>query len=100
MIKHIVMFRLKETAHGNTREQNALMIKEKLEALRETVPGILKIEAGIDFSKTETSADIVLYAEFGSKAALDRYQAHPDHLAIKPFIMEARDERRMVDYEI
>jgi hypothetical protein len=100
MIKHIVVFRLKENAHGNTREQNALIIKSKLEALKDKVPGIIRLEVGIDFSKAETSGDIVLYSEFASKADLENYQAHPDHLAVKPFVMEARSERRMVDYEV
>ena len=40
MIKHIVMWRLQETAHGNGKAKNALLIKEKLEALRGRIPGL------------------------------------------------------------
>lgn len=60
MVKHIVMWKLKEYACGNTKEKNAQIIKEKLESLKDKIPGILKIEVGIDFSKTENSADVVL----------------------------------------
>ncbi|MBS4057680.1 MAG: Dabb family protein [Bacteroidales bacterium] len=99
MIKHIVCWRLKETAHGNTGMQNARIIKEKIEALSGKIPGMLHIEVGIDFSKTDNSSDIVLYSEFATKADLEAYQLHPDHQAIMPFILEARAERRLIDYE-
>lgn len=100
MIKHIVVWRLKESAHGNDRATNARLVKEMLESLRGRIPGLLAIEVGVDFSRTENSADIVLYSEFASRAALDAYQSHPEHQAVMPFILEARAERRMVDYEV
>jgi hypothetical protein len=99
MIKHIVIWRLKDSAHGNDKATNARLIKEKLEDLRNRIPGLLAIEVGIDFSATESSSDIVLYSEFSSREALDAYQAHPAHLAVMPFIGEERVERRVVDYE-
>ena len=100
MIKHIVVWKLKENAHGNTKDENAQQIKEKLEALNGKIEGLIKMEVGFDFSKTETSADIVLYSEFETKEDLDNYQVHPLHKAIMPFVGEARSERRMVDYEV
>lgn len=99
MIKHIVMWRLKDHANGNDKATNARLIKQKLEALRGKIPGLLHIEVGIDFSATDQSADIVLYSEFESRAALDVYQAHPEHKAVMPFVGEARSERRVADYE-
>ena len=99
MIKHIVMWRLKESAHGNTAEVNACLIKEKLEALRGTISGMIAIEVGIDFSCTAASADVVLYTEFLDRRSLEGYQSHPGHEAVKPFIGEAAAERRLVDYE-
>jgi len=100
MIKHIVVWKLKENAHGNTKVQNAAIIKEKLEALPNKISGIIKMEVGFDFSKTDNSGDVVLYSEFASKQDLDNYQIHPEHKAVMPFIMEARSERIVVDYEI
>lgn len=100
MIKHIVMWRLKESAHEKDKAENARVIKEKLESLKGKIPGLRKLEVGIDFSGTESSSDIVLYSEFASRKALDAYQAHPEHKAVMPFIMEARTERRLVDYEV
>ena len=100
MIKHIVVWRLKESAHGNDKATNARLIKTKLEALMGKIPGMLKMEVGMDCSAIENSGDIVLYSEFVSHQALDEYQSHPEHQAIVPFITEARNERRVVDYEI
>ena len=100
MIKHIVMWKLKESAHGSSKAENAEQIKVRLEALAGQIPGLLKIEVGIDFSDTESSFDLVLYSEFATRADLDNYQIHPLHKAIMPFIMEARSERILVDYEV
>ncbi len=99
MVKHIVFWRLKPEAHGQSAAENARAIKERLESLRGRVPGMLRIEVGIDFSRTDSSCDLALYSEFESRAALDAYQAHPEHKAVMPFILEARSERRLVDFE-
>jgi hypothetical protein len=42
----------------------------------------------------------VRYSEFISKAALDAYQEHPQHVALKPFIDAVRQVRQCIDYEI
>ena len=99
MIKHIVIWKLKDSAHGNDRAVNARMVKEKLEALRGKIPGLLTIEVGLDFSATDNSGHAVLYSEFANRDALQRYQAHPLHLEVAPFVAEAASERRVVDYD-
>lgn len=100
MIKHIVMWRLKDQARGNARSANAELVKEKLEALEGRIPGLLKAEVGLDFSATEASADVVLYSEFEDQAALAAYQKHPAHETVKAFIGEVQSERWVVDYEV
>jgi quinol monooxygenase YgiN len=100
VIRHLVLWKLKPEAHGRSAAENARAIKEKLEALRGRVPGMLRLEVGIDFSRTDSSSDVALYSEFESREALDAYQAHPEHKAVMPFILEARSERRLVDYEV
>lgn len=98
MIKHIVMWKLKDEAHGNDKATNAGLIKEKLEALSGKIDGLLKIEVGIDFPGGG-NFDVVLYSELSSKEALDTYQNHPLHQAVLPFIREAVMDRKAVDYE-
>ena len=94
MIKHIVIWRLKE----ENREENARKIKESLEALNGQIPGLLHLEVGIDFSKQESSGDIVLYSEFETKEHLDAYVIHPKHVAAGALVREAACDRRMIDY--
>ena len=100
MIKHIVFWRLKDSAHGNDRATNARLITHKLEGLRGSIPGLLSIEVGIDFVAGEASSHVALYCEFASREALAGYQVHPEHKAVVPFVAEASTERRMVDYEV
>ena len=100
MIKHIVFWRLNESAYGNDKHMNARILKERLLAMKRKVNGLLKIEVGFDFSNEKDSCDVVLYIEFRNKEALHQYQIHPDHEAIKKWLSEVRYERRVVDYEI
>lgn len=99
MIKHIVFWRLNESAYGKDKQSNAQILKEKLLAMQGKVDGLLKVEVGFDFSNGKDSSDVVLYSEFDSKEALHQYQIHPDHEDIKKWISEVRYERRVVDYE-
>ena len=100
MFKHIVMWRLKETAAGRSRQANAVLIKEQFEELANMLDGLHHLEVGIDLLHTEASADVVLYIEFESRAAYDAYEAHPAHKALAASITELRDERRVIDYEM
>ena len=100
MIKHIVMWKLKESAHGNSKERNAALIKQKLEALVGKIDGLVGMEVGIDFSCTANSGDVVAVVELLSKEALERYRVHPEHKTVVAFVTEAVTERRVVDYEV
>jgi quinol monooxygenase YgiN len=99
MVTHIVLWRLKDAAHGNDKPTNARLIREKLEALRGKIPGLLRLEVGLDFSATDASADLVLVTEFESRDALAAYQSHPAHQAVVAFVREVVSERRLIDYE-
>lgn len=100
MIKHIVLWRLKDSASGRSKKENAILLREKLLSMKDKVSGIINIEVGFDFSNETESSDIVLYSEFESLEALQKYQAHPEHQAIKQWLSEVRYERRVIDYEV
>jgi quinol monooxygenase YgiN len=99
MIKHIVVWRMKDLP-GRTKRQTAEAMQERFKGLPGLIPGLLRIEIGIDLSRSDASCDVALYSEFESQAALDAYQEHPAHQALLPFIREAATERRLVDYEV
>ena len=100
MIKHIVLWRLKDFAGGATKQENALKVKAMLEEMQGKIPGMLKLEVGLDFERSESAADIALYTEFVSREALDAYQLHPLHAKVKDFLPLVRTERRVIDYEL
>ncbi len=95
MIKHIVMWRLKE----ENKEENAKQMKIKLEALINHVPQIKKIEVGIDFNKSDQAFDVVLYSEFETAEDLDAYQEDPIHKEAAAFVKQVVTQRAVVDYE-
>ena len=100
MIKHIVMWKLKEHAEGFDKASNAQKMKTLLDACAGIVPGILKLEVALAQPGLEATYDVVMYSEFVDKAALDAYQDHPQHVAVKPFIGAIREARQCVDYEV
>ena len=74
MIKHIVMWKLKDEAEGNSKDENAKIIKNSLEDLKGKINEIVDIEVGIDVNKSEQAYDVVLYSTFNSLEDLDSYQ--------------------------
>jgi quinol monooxygenase YgiN len=100
MIRHIVMWKLKEQAEGAGRADNARKMKALLDACADIVPGILKLEVGLAQAGLECTYDVVMYSEFVSAAALAAYQQHPQHQALKPFFSAVREGRECMDYEI
>lgn len=99
MFKHIVFWRLKDSDNGHDQLAAARVMKEKFEALCGVIPGLHRIELGIDISRADDSCDVALYSEFESRAAFDVYYAHPAHQELVQFIKSVRTERRMVDWE-
>lgn len=91
MIKHIVMWQLHNPA-------DATRFKELLDSCRTVVPGILEWEVGIRHPRLEASMDVVLVSTFADKAALDAYQVHPQHVAVKDELAKMRSQRTILDY--
>jgi hypothetical protein len=100
LIKHIVIWNLKNRSFPTEANEDALLIKRTLENLMGKIPGLLHIEVGFDYSCNESSGDIVLYSELASKEALENYQIHPAHVAAGSIIRSRTCERRMIDYVI
>ncbi len=94
MIKHIVMWKLKEP-----KAENAAKAREALETCRDAVPGILKYEIGEDIGVDAGPWDIVLYSEFTDREALAAYQVSAPHVVVKSVLGPLRESRAAVDYE-
>ena len=99
MLKHIVMWKFKPEAEGADKAANLVRAKALLDACPGLTPGMRMLEVAIAQPGLECTYDLVLYAEFDDAAALDAYQNHPQHLAVKPFIGAVRLERQCMDYQ-
>ena len=100
MVKHVVMWRLKDRTEEGSKKENALRVKQMFEGLNGKIPGMIKLEVGIDYAMTDTSSCIVLYSEFVDQESLDRYRTNPEFRKAAAFIKLVGAERRMVDYVV
>jgi hypothetical protein len=98
MLKHIVMWKLKDHAEGKSKDENAAVMKGMLESLQKKIPEIESLEVGINIDPSGAAYDIVLYSEFMDEASLSVYQEHPEHLKVAEFVAKIREERAVVDY--
>ncbi len=98
MVKHIVMWRLKENALGATKQENAEKLRQLLTELKSKVPQIVDLEVGINFDESEAAYDVALYSTFKNREDLDIYQKDAEHAKIKAFVAQIRTERVMADY--
>ena len=94
MITHIVMWKLKDRSLENARRVRALVV-----GMRGKIPGMLELEAGVDYARSERSFDVALITRHESREALDAYQVHPVHEAVKKLMLEARETSVAVDFE-
>ena len=99
MIKHIVVWRLKDFAEGADKFENAKKIQSLFEMLRSKIKEIRFLDVGINLAHSEEAADLVLYVEFEDRKGLAIYQNHPEHLKIVEFLRKVRTERRVIDYQ-
>lgn len=100
MIKHIVMWTLKNEAEGADKAANALKIKKMLEALASRIDFLKHIEVSGDIFDSVPGCDVILYTEFENREDLDAYQIHPLHLKCVEFIKKVVTSRSAVDYII
>lgn len=99
MIKHIVMFKLKE-ANGKSAVENAKEAQAKAVQLKSEIPALVKIEAVCNAPKADQSNyELALICDFKDIEGLNEYQTHPAHLKFGEFVSKIRESRACIDYE-
>jgi hypothetical protein len=93
MIKHIVMWKLKDPT-------KAALFKQKLDSCRGLVPGMREFEVAVRAPGLEANCDVVLCSAFDDKAALQSYLEHPLHVEVSAVLGSLRESRSVLDYEI
>lgn len=92
MVKHIVMYTLKENVE---KGEAVRFIASKLEPLVGKIPGLLHMEV----RQAYQGMDYALYSEFESPKALAEYATHPLHLQAKAQFHHMIATRVSADYE-
>ena len=99
MIRHIVMWKLKEEASGATKEKNAEKLKLILEGLRTNIDEIKAVEVGLQINPDNDEAyDVVLICDFENELDFQMYTRNPHHKKAIRFIESVTEKRRFVDY--
>ncbi|MFP4114150.1 MAG: Dabb family protein [Spirochaetota bacterium] len=100
MVKHIVMWKVAESHNGMSKEALIAEIKRRIEAMKGVVPQIQDLEVGVNFNRSGSAFDVVLYSTFADRNALDEYQRDPGHAPVKEYVHAATTETAVVDYEL
>lgn len=95
MIKHIVMFQLKEDQKLKKDE-----LVGKLKSLKAEIQELAELEVGVNFVESDRAMDVVLITAFETLAALEVYRNHPSHLPVLDYAKEVCEYTKVVDYEI
>jgi len=101
MIRHIVMWKLKEKAQGASKEKNAQKLKLILEGLRTNIDEIKAVEVGIQTNHEDNDAfDVVLICDFETELDFQMYTRNAHHQKAITFIESVADKRYYVDYKM
>lgn len=101
MVKHVILWTLKDEYSGAQMDEIRAGIKEGLEGLKGNIPGLLDIKVQTENILNSSNADLMLVSTFKDEAALKAYSTNPLHVAVanekvRPFTAV----RTCIDYEI
>ena len=100
MVKHIILWNLKDEFSPEEKENIKAGIKEGLEGLAGKIEGLIDIKVNTDGLSSST-ADLMLDSTFESEQALKFYASHPLHqevanTKVRPYTAH----RSCLDFEI
>ncbi|MDD6194750.1 MAG: Dabb family protein [Lachnospiraceae bacterium] len=100
MVKHVILWTLKEELSEEEKEAIKAGIKEGLEGLKGQIPGLLEIQVNTN-GLASSNADLMLDSTFESDDALKGYAVHPAHVAVADGKVRPYTASRVcLDYEI
>lgn len=99
MVKHIVLFKLKESLTSAEKADVMNRFKVAIEALPQKIDFIRDIRVELNINPDE-QWDICLDSTFDSLDDVKAYAVHPDHVAAAGILKDAKDGRACVDYEM
>ena len=81
MIKHIILWQLKDEIQGEEKKTVMNGIKEGLEGLVGQIPGLVDIKVQT-VGLASSNADVMLDSTFVDEQALKTYASHPAHVKV------------------
>ncbi len=97
MVKHIILWKLKEE-HNNTTVKDG--IKRELEGLVGKISGLIEVNVQTT-GLASSSADVMLYSVFEDEASLKGYATHPAHVFVADtFVRPFTQNRMCLDFEV
>ena len=100
MVKHIILWQLKDELTVEEKQEVKKGIKEGLEGLAGKIPGLTEIKVQID-GLASSNAEVMLDSTFEDEAALKGYATHPEHVAVADGKVRPYTKTRMcLDFEV
>ena len=81
MVKHIILWQLKDELQGDEKAAVKQGMKEGLEGLQGVIPGLLEIKVYSE-GLPSSNADVMLDSSFTDEEALKGYAIHPEHVKV------------------
>ncbi len=100
MVKHIILWKLKDELSEEEKLTVKQGIKEGLEGLVGKVPGLTEVHVQID-SLPSSNVDVMLDSTLTDAEALKGYAVHPEHVTVADGKVRPYTQiRSCIDYEI
>lgn len=100
MVKHVILWTLKDELSAEEKQRVKAGIKEGLEGLQGKIPGMTEIHVYTNGLET-SNADVMLDSTFETFEALKGYAVHPDHVAVADGAVRPYTKiRSCLDFEI
>lgn len=100
MIRHVILWQLKDELSGEEKKEAKAAIKQGLEGLVGIVPGLKEVHVYTD-GLPSSNADIMLDSICVDEAALKVYADHPQHVKVKDtIIMPVVKSRVCMDFAV
>lgn len=100
MVKHVILWQLKDELTTEEKATIKKEMKENLEALVGKIPGLVEMKIQTEYLAS-SNAEVMLDSTFEDEAALKVYATHPEHVAVADGKVRPYTKARFcMDYEV
>jgi hypothetical protein len=100
MVKHVILWQLKDEFSEEEKVSIRAGIKEGLEGLAGKIPGLTEIKVQTEMLPS-SNVDVMLDSTFVDEAALKGYAVHPAHVEVADTkVRPYTKTRACIDYEV